>query len=219
MKRLFKSLLILLFVLAPMTFASAKTTTTAEPQTNTGKVTLYVFYGDGCPHCSELETYIKTNLKKNKSLEGKFDVKYYEVWADKGNASFLSELSDYFNYNITGVPFFMIGEKYYSGYGEQHNAEIEKQIADQSQDPNYKDVVAELTSKKGVTLTESNPEDKIQTEDDKAKENKKNDIIGYIILGVTVVILLLIIFTRRTDADVEEEEEAPKTTKKKNTKK
>ena len=216
MKRLFKSLLILLFVLVPVTFASAKNTTTGDVQNTSDKVTLYVFYGDGCPHCQELEAYIKNNLKKNKELDGKFDVKYYEVWSDRNNSSLLSLLSNYFNYEIKGVPFFFIGEKYYSGYGEQYNSEIETQIKEQAGNPSYKDVVAELTSKNEVTLTESNPEEKIETEDDKAKKDKKNDIIGYIILGITVVILILIIFTRRKDDEIIEIED---TTKKKTTKK
>ena len=218
MKKIIKTILVLLLVLLPVTFASAKTTTTAAPTTAPGKVTMYVFYGSTCPHCQELENYIKNTLKKNKELEGKFEVVYYEVWNDATNSGFLTTLGQKINYEIKGVPFFMIGEKYYSGYGEQMNSEIETRIKTEAENPGYVDVVAKTMQEAGVKLNTSDPESAISSPEDEKDESKTNDMIGYIILGVTVVVLILIIFTRRTDDFEEEVEEEKPEVKKAETK-
>ena len=94
MKKILKSLLVLLLVLVPVTFAQAKKTTTTKTTTVAAKapntVNMYVFYGDGCPHCAELEEYIKSNLKKDARVKDFINVVYYETWYDTTNQQFLS---------------------------------------------------------------------------------------------------------------------------------
>ena len=207
MKRLFKTLFLLLLVIMPITFASAKkTTTTTEAASGApSKVTMYVFYGSTCPHCQELEEYIASTLKKDARVKDYLEVKYYEVWENTTNASFMTALGSSLGVEVKGVPFIVIGQKYFSGYGSTMNEEIVNTIVDQKNNAKYVDVVAELVKATGAQLTESNPEPS-SPEDDK-NTTKKNNIIGIIILVVTIAVIVVIIFTRHPEEDYEEEVE------------
>lgn len=241
MKRFFKTLLVLMLVLVPVTFANAKkTTTTTAATTASDKMNMYVFYGNGCPHCADLEVFIKNKLKKDSRVNDKINVIYYETWYDETNQKLLSAVGQALNVEIKGVPFVVIGTEYFSGYGETMDEEIVSTIQKVSDSGKYVDVVATAAAQAKVTPNVSNPESGIDSQEDEKDDSKKNDVIGIIILGVTVVIILAIIFTKHSDdadEDVEEdkeeteeveettEKEEPKTvkkttsTKKKNTKK
>ena len=233
MKRLLRTLLVAILIVVPFTFASAKTSTTTTPSVisnNDGVVTMYVFYGDGCSHCAALETFIKTSLRKNEQVKDKFKVVYYEVWNKSGdhsqNIDLFKATGAALNYNPTGVPFYVIGNEYFSGFGESQGDTIVNTILDQSSNGKYVDVVGKLIEalpedKKPV---ESNPEASIAAGEDEKTNN--TDVVGFIILGITVVVVLVICFTK--DKDVEEtpvkevketKKEEPKKEVKKDTKK
>jgi len=76
------------------------------------KVDLYFFYGDGCPHCAKEEILLDRIERENKDVE----IHRYEIWGDKDNAKFLSELSKEFGWNVQGVPFTIVGNQTISGY-------------------------------------------------------------------------------------------------------
>lgn len=61
-------------------------------------MTLYEFYGDGCPHCERM-------MPKVEEVEGEedVDVKQLEVWNDQENAEKQEELDDG---KCGGIPFF-----------------------------------------------------------------------------------------------------------------
>ena len=225
MKRFLKTLLLVLLVLMPVTFASAKktTTTTAASTGTPDKVTMYVFYGSTCPHCQELEEYVATTLKKDARVKDILEVKYYEVWENSTNASFMQTVGTQLGTQVKGVPFIVIGEKYFSGYGETMNEEIVSTIKGQKDNAKYVDVVDSLIKATGAQLTESNPEP--ASASDNKDETKKNNVIGIIILVVTLAVIVVIIFTRHNDEDeeveeeTEEESESKATSTKKNTKK
>lgn len=207
MKRFLKTLLLLLLVLMPVTFASAKkttTTTAAASGGTTDKVTMYVFYGSTCPHCQELEEYIATTLKKDSRVKDILEVKYYEVWENSANASFMQTVGTQLGTQVKGVPFMVIGDKYFSGYGETMNEEIVSTIKNQKDNSKYVDVVAGLIKSTGAQLTESNPEP--AGANDNKDESKKNNIIGIIILVVTLAVIAVIIFTRHNDEEEDVEE-------------
>lgn len=75
---------------------------------------VYEFYGEGCPHCEEVEPFLK-------DLESQgMEIHYYETWKNKNNANLLQ---DYFSkYNVPsnkrGVPIVFVGPNYYVGENE-----------------------------------------------------------------------------------------------------
>lgn len=61
-------------------------------------MTLYEFYGDGCPHCEKMESTVE-QVEEDEDIE----VTKLEVWNDKENARKMQEFDDG---KCGGVPFF-----------------------------------------------------------------------------------------------------------------
>ena len=47
------------------------------------KINIYLFYGEGCPHCEELKNYLNSLDNKEKSY---FDIYTFEVWNNNKNS-------------------------------------------------------------------------------------------------------------------------------------
>jgi thiol-disulfide isomerase/thioredoxin len=117
MKRTFLSLLLVILGLAVLGVGvvSAQDADTPQP------VTMYLFWGDGCPHCAEMKPYLDTLLDKYPGLK----MEQFEVWYNDGNANLLKQTADKFGFEVGGVPTLFIGPYHFTGYGEQMNADIE----------------------------------------------------------------------------------------------
>lgn len=213
MKKYFKILMIMILVAFPFVTVNAKTTKKAEKE----PINFYIFYGSTCGHCQKLHNYTAT-LEKDKTINSKFRIVDYEVWGDKNNSDLMTKVGSYFNFNVDGVPFYVIGDQYFTGFSEEYSPEkIVKAINEEYSDSKYVDVVAGIQNGSiKVDSTGSNT----QTE-----KNKKNDVVGYVILGITAAVVVAILFGRsnaseyvepdsETDIEVEEKEEEVKDTKK-----
>lgn len=87
------------------------------PECIKGKVVnLYLFYGDGCPHCEKEKKFL------NKYLEKESDVKLYtyEVWFDEENASKLEEVQKITKKKSNSIPYLIIGNNVISGFMEDY---------------------------------------------------------------------------------------------------
>ena len=73
---------------------------------------IYLFYGEGCPHCQALEEYLDKAYKNDKDVK----VYKYEVWSNTENQKTWLEVQQITNKEARGVPYFIIGEKVYQGY-------------------------------------------------------------------------------------------------------
>ena len=72
----------------------SKDTKPLEPPTN------YEYYwGDGCPHCAKVATFMDTWENKDK-----IDITKYEVWNNAGNASRMGQRAKECNLTDVGVP-------------------------------------------------------------------------------------------------------------------
>ncbi|MFB6291774.1 MAG: TlpA family protein disulfide reductase [Candidatus Nanohaloarchaea archaeon] len=61
-------------------------------------MTLYMFYGDTCPHCEKMMPKVE-ELEENQDVE----VEQLEVWNDEENAG---KMQEYAEGRCRGVPFF-----------------------------------------------------------------------------------------------------------------
>jgi thiol-disulfide isomerase/thioredoxin len=212
MKRFLKVLIIALVMLMPLTFASAKkakTTTEETVGTNGTPVKLYVFYGSGCSHCADLHTYL-SELSTDNNYNYMFEVVDYEVWSDKTNATLMQNVAKELNTSASGVPFYVVGDYYASGFPnisstdeavqesvksvtDDLKAAIKKAYTEANKsNGSYKDIVA------SVGTGNSSVNDTTKTKSD-------NDIVGYILLGITIIIVVCIVFGRSsTKEDFEE---------------
>lgn len=89
------------------------------------KINIYLFYGEGCPHCEELKNYLNSLDNKEKSY---FSIYTFEVWNNSTNQQFMKDSAKYLNKEVSGVPFLIIGNNTFEGYNESMNTKIEKAI-------------------------------------------------------------------------------------------
>ena len=75
-------------------------------------VNIYLFYGDGCPHCAALEEYLNNEYSSDKNVM----VYKYEVWNNKENQELWKKVENITGEEAKGVPYFVIGDEIYQGY-------------------------------------------------------------------------------------------------------
>lgn len=92
---------------------------------NPGKTTVYLFWGDGCPHCAKEKSFLE---KLEKKYEDDLEVKMYEVYNNKENQKLFQEVAKAYGIEARGVPIAFIGDEHWTGYADRMNEEIENQV-------------------------------------------------------------------------------------------
>lgn len=80
-----------------------------------GKVNIYFFWGDGCPHC-EAEKNFLSSIENN--YGNLFEVHDFEVWHNEKNEEIMHVFSAAIDDEVTGVPYTIIGEYAIHGFNE-----------------------------------------------------------------------------------------------------
>lgn len=134
MKKVTKILLTAIMAVAALSpFTKARA---AEP------INVYIFHGDGCPHCQEALEFFDSI--KDESM---FKLVKYEVWYNEDNSALLQKVADKLDKEVSGVPFIVIGDKVIAGYSEELNDEITESIKSQYESDNRYDVMEGLEIK------------------------------------------------------------------------
>jgi len=99
------------------------------------KVVLHLFYGRGCPHCGQMESF----LKEMQSDYSGIKIEEHEVYFDNEERQFFQEMSETFGHSIEGVPTVFIDEKVIVGYSnsiaDSLEREIERCLSEECADP------------------------------------------------------------------------------------
>ncbi len=85
----------------------------------TDKVDIYLFYGDGCPHCAQLENFLITYNEMNNDIV----IHKYEVWYDEDSQEKLKKVQELMDNKSNGVPYLVIGNNVILGYMEESTPE------------------------------------------------------------------------------------------------
>lgn len=150
MKKLTYILLFLIMFIPCVIFGSEK------------HLNIYLFYGDGCPHCAEEEEWFKTYLEKNKNIK----IHRYEVWYDKDNQEKYSKVHEILNDKSSGIPYLVIGESVISGFDKDLTPERIRNAVEYYSNVNYKDKVGIYL---GVVSESETGQDETKYEDTKVK--------------------------------------------------
>ncbi len=150
MKKLTYILLFLIMFIPCVIFGSEK------------DLNIYLFYGDGCPHCAEEEEWFKTYLEKNKNIK----IHRYEVWYDKDNQEKYSKVHEILNDKSNGIPYLIIGESVISGFDKDLTPERIRNAVEYYSNINYKDKVGIYL---GVVSERESGQDETKYEDTKVK--------------------------------------------------
>lgn len=114
-------------------------------------ITLYLFYGDGCPHCAAEEEYLEQVKKQYPNLQ----IELYEVWYDEDNQTLLQNVRESFGISNSYVPLTIVGNKTLVGYSDETgSSKIDKILEQAYNDSNYEDYVSQIIEKKeSITIT------------------------------------------------------------------
>lgn len=90
------------------------------------KVTVYFFWGQGCPHCAREKAFLEKLAPKYPQIE----IKSFEVNTHPENLKLLQKVGQKIKASISSLPFTVVGDHYFSGYlgDETSGREIENAI-------------------------------------------------------------------------------------------
>ena len=131
-KKIFSLLLILVLLLPFSVLALTedyqnKMASITNTEIEDGKVNFYLFKGEGCPHCADEEKWLQDIKKEYKDYVNFYE---FEVWYDENNSKMMEKAKEIFDFSGPGVPFTVIGDKYYSGFSDSIGMMMENTIND-----------------------------------------------------------------------------------------
>jgi cytochrome c biogenesis protein CcdA len=106
-----------LFLLS-IVFLISLTSVLAENSTD-----IVVFYGDGCPHCADLEVFLE-DIKDEYNL----NIISYEVYSDESNRHLATVMAEEYGESFRGVPMTFVGDDVFIGFSDKIGGEIEEKI-------------------------------------------------------------------------------------------
>jgi glutaredoxin len=85
---------------------------------------VYLFWGNGCPHCEKEKEYFKEIRSRYKSLS----INDYEVWYNRKNSALMQKMAALYGLQPTGVPVTFIGDKAFVGFSDEMKEQLEAEI-------------------------------------------------------------------------------------------
>jgi len=110
-----------LMLIAAVFILIAVSSADVQASSQDADVTIYIFYGEGCPHCEVARPVLQEVVEQN-PLIGYVE---FEVYNHPENIDLFWEFTAYFGTEPQGVPTIFIGERYWVGYSENILTEIE----------------------------------------------------------------------------------------------
>jgi glutaredoxin len=107
--------------LAVLAYPAASADTLPE----TGEaVTIYFFWGDGCPHCAQAKPFLEDLSRQYPQVK----VQAYEVYYVQENRALLAQMAAAFGFEARAVPTIFIGERYWQGYNQTIAGQIQAYV-------------------------------------------------------------------------------------------
>ncbi|HOB26076.1 MAG TPA: hypothetical protein PLB45_02950 [Bacilli bacterium] len=89
------------------------------------KVNIYLFEGEGCPHCKQEKEWLETIKEK---YPDQINVYEFEVWYNPSNNNLLSQVQTKLSSSAVGVPYTVIGNSFYSGFSDTVQSDMESKL-------------------------------------------------------------------------------------------
>jgi thiol-disulfide isomerase/thioredoxin len=81
---------------------------------------IYLFWGDGCPHCAREKEYLNDLLRHYPDVT----LREFEVWYSAENQQLMEKFGDAFGFDPGSVPTTFIGSHYWVGFGQNTGMEF-----------------------------------------------------------------------------------------------
>ena len=137
MRKIFSGILLSIFAAAAF-FAPLKTLA-AE---NT--VSIYFFWGKGCPHCEAEWEFFADAKKEYPNIE----INDFEIWYSKENREILRKAEEATGVSVSGVPFTVIGEKTFSGFNKSSSPPLFREAIEYYSKNPYQDKIKDVLAAK-----------------------------------------------------------------------
>jgi cytochrome c biogenesis protein CcdA/glutaredoxin len=122
-----KRLSLLIVVLAGFLLLAVQPAVSAQAEY---PVDIYMFWGNGCPHCAMAKPYLEELAERYPQVR----LHLYEVWYDEGNLAIFQQMAGAYGFEPHGVPTIFIGSQYWEGYSDTIAQQIETAVASCSQE-------------------------------------------------------------------------------------
>lgn len=123
------AILFVWLVLTPLNVSAEAGTNQALPLPSTlqdeNKVVIYLFWGDGCPHCAKAKPVLEGLVAQNPTTVSMYE---FEVWNSKENQALFQEFGDAFGFTPRYVPTIIIGDAVWEGYDDSFAQEITDKV-------------------------------------------------------------------------------------------
>lgn len=121
MKRAFLILLIFCGLFSAASLPAQPSKTTNEKSSNK-TITIYFFWGEGCPHCAKAKPFLDQLAEKYPQI----NIQAYEIKHHPENKTLAKKMGAEHGFLPTVVPTIFIGDDYYEGF----NPDIAQKIED-----------------------------------------------------------------------------------------
>jgi cytochrome c biogenesis protein CcdA/glutaredoxin len=95
-----------------------------SPEAAGARVPVYVFWGDGCPHCAAQKPFLAQLAATYPEVE----VRSFEVWKQPENRRIFTRMAARAGFEAGGVPATFIGDRVWVGYHESMKREMEAAV-------------------------------------------------------------------------------------------
>lgn len=160
-KFLFSFFILVLILILPVISANASES-----------MKVYFFYGDGCPHCAKEMQFLQEMQEVYPNLE----IRSFEIYHSKENALLLQKIGKSMDADVSGVPFSVIGDKYFVGYAENITSEEIKSQIEKCNNDGCPDRIASIMNSEN----ENKKDSKQNIESDKKEKIINLPLIGKI---------------------------------------
>ncbi len=122
LKRFQKTLIIILALF--FSFGIQHSVQAADTHQNDQKVIIYLFWGEGCPHCAQEKVFLQQLIQEYPQIE----LRTYELYYHEENRALFEEMAAAHGFEAAYVPTTFIGDQYWVGYVESVAEEIEQSV-------------------------------------------------------------------------------------------
>lgn len=166
-------------------------------KTDHEKVKVYLFRGEGCPHCQDFLAYFVDVFK---DYEDYFEIVSYESWKDDNNKKLLLAVKKAVGEEEdVGVPFIVVGSNYHLlGFGDDSGEEIINEALKAYQDEKYTDIVAKAIKDEKISANSESLVKAADSEGIKVKKEyledegiEKKGLSDGVIVGIVFAVILL----------------------------
>jgi thiol-disulfide isomerase/thioredoxin len=96
----------------------------AGPIKAQNKAVIYMFWGDGCPHCAAAKPILQGMDQASEQVE----LNMYEVWYIEENQALFKKMAAAYEFEPQGVPTIFIGKQHWEGWNDQIKIEVQAAV-------------------------------------------------------------------------------------------